>query len=253
MKGVALTLSHPLHCFPRGHHRRLRLSNQTCNLVSPFDRICDSAAHPGCCLAAAVPLHDSRCHIASLLQSYSMVRIRRPAGFAISHAAAAGARPPTVRTPAQPYTAGRPTPQWRMKNTFARPSSWTCNPAPCCPCGCDPVPCFVSADRPICYQPPCRLAAAHPYRFAISRSCSMNKSFSLAGLAILPPVSLSGMICNPHPCCRSRSSASGSKNPRTALYCRQADSAAALLPSVQPDNLAARLSVWQIFIRLFVS
>ena len=75
------------------------LSNQTCNLVSPFGRICDSAAHPGCCLAAAVPLHDSRCHIASLLQSYSMVRIRRPAGFAISHAAAAGARPPAVRTP----------------------------------------------------------------------------------------------------------------------------------------------------------
>ena len=44
------------------------LSNQTCNLVSPFDRICDSAAHPGCCLAAVVPLHDSRCHIASRLQ-----------------------------------------------------------------------------------------------------------------------------------------------------------------------------------------
>ena len=154
---MALNLSHPLLCFPRGQPRRLRLSqqslrsagfvlrlsalrqcnlicntafacptrfcnlafacptrfavqllsdqilqslsNQTCNLVSPFGRICDSAAHPGCCLAAAVPLHDSRCHIASLLQSYSMVRIRRPAGFAISHAAAAGARPPAVRTP----------------------------------------------------------------------------------------------------------------------------------------------------------
>ena len=42
--------------------------------------------------------------------------------------AAAGARPPTVRPPAQPYTAGMPTPQRRMKNTFARPSNW--NPAP---------------------------------------------------------------------------------------------------------------------------
>ena len=36
-----------------------------------------------------------------------------------------------------------------------------------------------------------------------------------------------GRICY-QPCCRSRSSASGSKNPpRTTLYCRQADSAAA--------------------------
>ena len=43
-------------------------------------------------------------------------------------AAAAGARPPAVRPPAQPYTAGMPTPQRRMKNTFARPSNW--NPAP---------------------------------------------------------------------------------------------------------------------------
>ena len=43
-------------------------------------------------------------------------------------AAAAGARPPAVRPTAQPYTAGRPTPQRRMKNTFARPSNW--NPAP---------------------------------------------------------------------------------------------------------------------------
>ena len=44
------------------------------------------------------------------------------------------------------------------------------------------------------------------------------------------------MICNPLPC-RSRSSASGSKSSRTTLYCRQADSAAALLPSAQPDDL----------------
>ena len=43
-------------------------------------------------------------------------------------AAAAGARPPAVRPPAQLYTAGMPTPQRRMKNTFARPSNW--NPAP---------------------------------------------------------------------------------------------------------------------------
>ena len=39
-----------------------------------------------------------------------------------------GARPPTVGATAQPYTAGMPTPQRRMKNTFARPSNW--NPAP---------------------------------------------------------------------------------------------------------------------------
>ena len=37
------------------------------------------------------------------------------AGFATSHPAAGGARPPAVRTLAQPYTAGRSTPQRRMK------------------------------------------------------------------------------------------------------------------------------------------
>ena len=59
--------------------------------------------------------------------------------------------------------------------------------------------------------------------------------------ALLPPESvlLLRRICKLPPC-RWRSSASGSKSPRTALYCRQSDSAAALLPSVQPDYLVAQ-------------
>ena len=105
--------------------------NQLCITVASVPRVCDDGIVL-LYLAAAVPLHDSRCHIASLLQSCSVIRTPFDRICNPHHAAAAGARPPAVRTTARPYTAGRPTPQRRMKNTFARPSSWTCNPAPCC-------------------------------------------------------------------------------------------------------------------------
>jgi len=58
-----------------------------------------------------------------------LVLIPCSAEFAIP-TAVAGARSPAVRPPAQPYTADRPIPQRRLKNTFARPLSWTSNPVP---------------------------------------------------------------------------------------------------------------------------
>ena len=70
------------------------------------------------------------CADASRLQSCSVSSAAVQHNLQSPPPAAAGARSPAVRPPAQPHTAGRPTPQRRMKNTFARPLSWTCNPVP---------------------------------------------------------------------------------------------------------------------------